>query len=72
MGSDRAAVAKAGVWLKVFKALAAASLQSLQLIDSSIVRAHQHVKQRLSVPPPSYRNLNGLARQSASKPATMT
>jgi len=34
--------AKAGVWLKVFAALAAASPQSMQLIDSSIVRAHQH------------------------------
>ena len=34
--------AKAGVWLKVFEALAASSPQSLHLIDSSIVRAHQH------------------------------
>ncbi|WP_323716361.1 IS5 family transposase [Paracoccus aminovorans] len=34
--------AKAGVWLRVFEALAAASPQSMQLIDSSIVRAHQH------------------------------
>src|SRR5271163_801564 len=34
--------AKAGVWLQVFEALAARSPQSLQLIDSSIVRAHQH------------------------------
>ena len=34
--------AKAGVWLRVFAALAAASPQSMQLIDSSIVRAHQH------------------------------
>ena len=34
--------AKAGVWLRVFAALAARSPQSLQLIDSSIVRAHQH------------------------------
>jgi transposase len=34
--------AKAGVWLRVFEALAAGSPQSLQLIDSSIVRAHQH------------------------------
>jgi len=34
--------AKAGVWLKVFDALAAASPQSMQLIDSSIIRAHQH------------------------------
>ena len=34
--------AKAGVWLRVFEALAAKSPQSLQLIDSSIVRAHQH------------------------------
>lgn len=34
--------AKAGVWLKVFETLAAQSPQSLQFIDSSIVRAHQH------------------------------
>jgi transposase len=34
--------AKQGVWLRVFEALAAASPASLQLIDSSIVRAHQH------------------------------
>ena len=34
--------AKAGVWLKVFEAFAAKSPQSLHLIDSSIVRAHQH------------------------------
>ncbi|MEW6124573.1 MAG: IS5 family transposase [Pseudomonadota bacterium] len=34
--------AKAGVWLKVFEALAASSPQSLHLIDSSIIRAHQH------------------------------
>jgi transposase len=34
--------ARAGVWLRVFEALAAASPQSMQLIDSSIIRAHQH------------------------------
>jgi transposase len=34
--------AKAGVWLKVFEALAAAAPESLHLIDTSIVRAHQH------------------------------
>lgn len=34
--------AKAGVWLKVFETLAAKSPQSMQLIDSSIIRAHQH------------------------------
>lgn len=34
--------AKAGVWLRVFELLAAKSPQSLHLIDSSIVRAHQH------------------------------
>ena len=34
--------AKAGVWLRLFEALAARSPASLQLIDSSIVRAHQH------------------------------
>jgi transposase len=31
---------KAGIWLRIFEALAAKSLQSLQLIDSSIIRAH--------------------------------
>ena len=34
--------AKAGVWLKIFEALAARSPHSMQLIDSSIIRAHQH------------------------------
>ena len=34
--------AKAGVWLRVFEALAASSPQSMQLIDASLVRAHQH------------------------------
>jgi transposase len=34
--------AKAGVWLRIFEALKARSPQSLQLIDSSIIRAHQH------------------------------
>lgn len=34
--------AKAGVWLRVFEALASASPQSMQLIDASVVRAHQH------------------------------
>lgn len=34
--------AKAGVWLRIFEALAACSPQSLQFIDSSIIRAHQH------------------------------
>lgn len=33
---------KAGVWLHIFETLAARSPQSLQLIDSSIIRAHQH------------------------------
>jgi len=33
---------KEGVWLRVFEALPARSPQSLHLIDSSIVRAHQH------------------------------
>lgn len=33
---------KRGIWLKVFEELAQRSPQSLQLIDSSIVRAHQH------------------------------
>ena len=34
--------ARKGVWLAIFEALAARSPQSLHLIDSSIVRAHQH------------------------------
>ena len=34
--------AKKGVWLRMFEALAERSPQSLQLIDSSIVRAHRH------------------------------
>ena len=34
--------AKAGVWLHVFEALAERSPQSMALIDSSIIRAHQH------------------------------
>ena len=34
--------AKAGIWVGVFETLAARSPQSMQLIDSSIIRAHQH------------------------------
>jgi len=34
--------AKAGMWLRIFEEFAAKSPQSLHLIDSSIVRAHQH------------------------------
>jgi transposase len=34
--------AKAGVWLRVFEALSEKSPHSLHLIDSSVVRAHQH------------------------------
>lgn len=34
--------AKAGVWLRIFETLAAQSPQSMQFIDSSIIRAHQH------------------------------
>ena len=34
--------ARAGVWLRIFETLAAKSPQSMQLIDSSIIRAHQH------------------------------
>lgn len=34
--------AKAGVWLRIFEALAARSPQSMQLLDSSIIRAPQH------------------------------
>jgi len=34
--------ARQGVWLRVFETLAAGSPKSLHLIDTSIVRAHQH------------------------------
>ena len=34
--------AKAGVWLRIFEILAERSPASLHLIDSSIIRAHQH------------------------------
>jgi transposase len=34
--------AKAGVWVRVFETLAAGAPASMHLIDSSIVRAHQH------------------------------
>jgi len=34
--------AKAGVWLPIFERLAERSAASLHLIDSSIIRAHQH------------------------------
>lgn len=34
--------AKAGVWVRVFEALSARSPGSMHLIDSSIIRAHQH------------------------------
>jgi transposase len=33
---------KAGIWLRIFEMLATKSPQSMQLIDSSIIRAHQH------------------------------
>lgn len=34
--------AKSGAWLRIFEALAERSPQSMALIDSSIIRAHQH------------------------------
>jgi transposase len=34
--------AKDGVWVHVFEGLAAQSPKSMQFIDSSIIRAHQH------------------------------
>ena len=34
--------AKAGVWLRIFEELSEKSPESLQFIDSSIIRAHQH------------------------------
>lgn len=42
VGPNEVCWAKRGIWLKVFEELAERSPQSLQLIDSSIVRAHQH------------------------------
>lgn len=43
---------KRGIWLKVFEELAQRSPRSLQFIDSSIIRAHQHAaggkKERVS------------------------
>ena len=34
--------ARAGIWERLFEALAARSPHSLHLIDSSVIRAHQH------------------------------
>jgi len=34
--------AKAGVWVRIFEELAEKSPDSMQFIDSSIIRAHQH------------------------------
>lgn len=34
--------AKAGIWVNIFNALAERSPQSMALIDSSVIRAHQH------------------------------
>ena len=34
--------AKKGVWIQIFEALARESPQSMQFIDSSVMRAHQH------------------------------
>lgn len=34
--------AKKGIWLRILETLATKSPQSLQLIDFSIIRAHQH------------------------------
>ena len=44
--------AKQGVWLRVFEALSAGSPDSLHLIDSSIMRAHQHALQQARKKPP--------------------
>jgi transposase len=49
--------AKAGIWLRIFEALAARSPQSLQLTDSSIIRAHQHAaggKKAVRITPSSF------------------
>ena len=47
--------AKDGVWVHVFEALAAQSPKSMQFIDSSIIRAHQHAaggkKKRVRITP---------------------
>ena len=48
--------AKKGVWLAMFEALAARSPQSMHLIDSSIIRAHQHAaggKKGVRITPPA-------------------
>ena len=48
--------AKKGVWLRIFEALAEQSPASLHLIDTSIVRAHQHAadgKKGASITPPA-------------------
>ena len=34
--------AKSGVWLRIFEALSAQSPNSLHLVDTSIMRAHEH------------------------------
>jgi transposase len=34
--------AKAGIWVRIFEMLAAKSPHSMTLIDTSIIRAHQH------------------------------
>ena len=34
--------AKAGVWVRVFETLSSASPNAMHLIDSSVIRAHQH------------------------------
>ena len=38
--------AKAGVWVQVFETLSEKSPGSMQFIDSSIIRAHQHAAAR--------------------------
>lgn len=45
---------KAGVWVRVFEELAEKSSDSMQFIDSSIIRAHQHAasgKKRARITP---------------------
>ena len=46
--------AKAGIWVNIFNALAERSAQSMALIDSSVIRAHQHAaggKKRARITP---------------------
>jgi transposase len=60
--------AKAGVWLRVFEALRRRSPALLHLIDSSIMRAHQHAaggKKAVRPTPPTVRGVGRRITPSA-------